>query len=204
MNRPGGAGALTLLNRNSLILTAMSLIGGMLVYGYLGMYPAYLREHLAYSPGAAGTVMSIYGFGAVACIGGGWLGDRFSPRLVMSATFLVAAVLGYLLFHGSPPFATQAALSFAWGLVVSGAIYVNLAGYHMKSVTSDLVSSASGLFVASLYGSAAFAGYSIGWLASHAGWVTAGLIPILLFSIVGAVVAAFLPARPVAFRSPEG
>src|ERR1700730_8740414 len=151
-NRTRGAGALTLLNRNSLILTAMSLLGGMIVYGYLGMYPTYLREHLAYSPVAAGTIMSVYGFGALASIGGGWLGDRFPPRLVMSATFLVAAVLAYLLFHGSPLFATQAALSFAWGVVVSGSIYVNLAGYHMKSVRSDLVSSASGLFVASLYG----------------------------------------------------
>jgi DHA1 family inner membrane transport protein len=204
-NRTGGAaGALTLLNRNSLILTAMSLIGGMIVYGYLGMYPTYLREHLAYSPAAAGTVMSIYGFGALASIGGGWLGDRFSPRLVMSATFLVAAVLGYLLFHGSPLFATQAALSFAWGVVVSGSIYVNLAGYHMKSVRSDLVSSASGLFVASLYGSAAFAGYSIGWLASHAGWVTAGLIQISLLSIVGAALAAFLQADRMALGSREG
>ena len=191
-SRIGGAGALTLLNRNSLILTVMSLIGGMIIYGYLGMYPTYLREHLAYSPSAAGTVMSMYGLGALASIGGGWVGDRFSPRLVMSATFLVAAVLGYLLFHGSPSLATQAALSFAWGLVVSGAIYVNLAGYHVKAVTSDLANSASGVFVTSLYGSAAFAGYSIGWLASHAGWVTAGLIQISLLSMIAAVLAAFL------------
>jgi DHA1 family inner membrane transport protein len=173
----------------------------MIVYGYLGMYPTYLREHLAYSPVAAGTVMSVYGFGALASIGGGWLGDRFSPRLVMSATFLAAAVLGYLLFHGSPRFATQAALSFAWGIVVSGALYVNLAGYHVKAVTSDLVSRASGLFVASLYGSAAFAGYSIGWLASHAGWVTAGLIQISLLSIVGAALAVFLQDDRMALGS---
>jgi len=203
-NRTGAAGAHTLMNRNTLILTAMSLIGGMIVYGYLGMYPTYLREHLAYSPGAAGTVMSMYGFGVLASIGGGWLGDRFSPRLVMSITFLAAAVLGYLLFHGSPPFATQAALSFAWGLVVSGTLYVNLAGYHVKAVTSDLVSSASGLFVASLYGSAAFAGYSIGWLASHAGWAMAGLIQISVLSIVGAALAAFLQADRMALGSREG
>ena len=203
-NRTGAAGALTLLNRNSVILTGMSLIGGMIVYGYLGMYPTYLREHLGYSPGAAGTVMSIYGFGALASIGGGWLGDRFSPRLVMSITFLTAAVLGYLLFHGSPPFATQAALSFAWGLVVSGTLYVNLAGYHVKAVTSELVSRASGVFVASLYGSAAFAGYSIGWLASHAGWVTAGLIQISLLSIVGAALAAFLQDDRMALGSRDG
>ena len=191
-----GAGALTLLNRNSLILTLMSLIGGMIIYGYLGMYPTYLREHLGYSPGAAATVMSMYGLGALASIGGGWLGDRFSPRIVMGATFLGAAVLGYLLFHGSPAFPVQTALSFAWGLIVSGSLYVNLAGYHVKAVTSGLVSSASGVFVTSLYGSAAIAGYSIGWLANNAGWETAGLIQISLLSILGLILAAFLrPGR---------
>jgi len=203
-NRTERAGALTLLNRNSLILTVLSLIGGMIAYGYLGMYPTYLREHLAYSPSAAGSVMSIYGFGTLASIGGGWLGDRFSPRVVMSATFLAAAVLGYLLFHGSPLFVTQTSLSFAWGLVVSGILYVNLAGYHVKAVTSDLVSRASGVFVASLYGSAAFAGYSIGWLASHAGWVMAGLIQISLLSIVGAALSAFLQPDRMAVGSRAG
>jgi len=191
-SRTKGAGALTLLNRNSLILTLMSLIGGMIIYGYLGMYPTYLREHLGYSPGRAATVMSMYGLGALASIGGGWLGDRFSPRIVMGTTFLGAAVLGYLLFHGSPAFATQTALSFAWGLVVSGVLYVNLAGYHVKAVTSDLVSSASGVFVTSLYGSAAIAGYSIGWLANNVGWGMAGLIQISLLSILGLILAAFL------------
>ena len=57
----------------------------------------------------------------------------------------------------------------ALGLVVSGVLYVNLAGYHVRAVTSDLVSGASGVFVTSLYGSAAIAGYSIGWLANNAG-----------------------------------
>ena len=198
-SRDGEAGAFTLLNRNSGILTLMSLIGGMIIYGYLGMYPTYLREHLAYSPGVAGTVMSTYGIGALASIGGGWLGDRFSPRLVMSTTFLAAAVLGYLLFSGFPTVTAQATLSFAWGLVVSGILYVNLAGYHVKAVRRDLAGSASGVFVTSLYGSAAISGYSIGWLANRAGWVMAGLIQISLLSIIGAVLAAFL--RPDATAS---
>ncbi len=195
-----GAGALTLLNRNTVILTIMSLIAGMVIYGYLGMYPTYLREQLAYSPRAASLVVSLYGLGVLGSIGGGWLGDRFSPRLIMSTTFLAAAVLGYLLFHGSPPVAVEAALSFAWGLVVSGTIYVNLAGYHVKAVTSKRVSGASGLFVASLYGSSAIAGYSVGWLPPHGGWAMAGLIQISLLSITGAVLAVFLDPDRMALR----
>src|ERR1700688_2314495 len=51
-------GAPTLANRNTILLTVMSLIGGLVMYGYLGMYPTFLREGLQYSPTTAGTVMS--------------------------------------------------------------------------------------------------------------------------------------------------
>ena len=131
-SRANLSGAATLLNRNTVLLTFLSLIGGLVIYGYLGMYPTFLREELQYSPTVAGTVMSIFGLGVLASIGGGWLGDRFSPRLLLSVAFFCTAVLGYLLFHGSGAFATQAILSFFWGLVASSILYVNLAAYHVK------------------------------------------------------------------------
>jgi hypothetical protein len=96
------------------------------------------------------------------------------------------------LFGGFPTFAAQASLSFAWGLIVPGILYVNLAGYHVKAVSNRLAGSASGIFVTSLYGSAAISGYSIGWLANHAGWVVASLIQISLLSTIGAILATFL------------
>jgi DHA1 family inner membrane transport protein len=187
-------GAPTLVNRNTMLLTVMSLIGGLVIYGYLGMYPTFLREALQYSPTAAGTVMSFYGLGALGSIAGGWLGDRFSPRLVLGSSFFCAAALGYLLFHGSGAFMPQATLSFLWGLIVSGVIYVNLAGYHAKALRSSLASRASGIFVTSIYGSAAFAGYLVGWIATRAGWTTAGEIQISLLSIVAGGLA--LALRP--------
>lgn len=81
-------GAATLLNRNTTLLTVMSLFGGLVIYGYLGLYPTYLREGLGYSPTTAGSVMGLYGLGALMSIGGGWIGDRGSPRLVLSVTFV--------------------------------------------------------------------------------------------------------------------
>ncbi len=185
-------GAPTLVNRNTILLTVMSSIGGLVIYGYLGMYPTFLREGLQYSPTAAGTVMSFYGLGALGSIAGGWLGDRFSPRLVLSSTFFCTAALGYLLFHGSGAFVPQAILSFLWGLIVSGVIYVNLAGYHAKALRSNLASRASGIFVTSLYGSAAFAGYLVGWIAARAGWTAAGEIQISLLSVVAGGLALAL------------
>ena len=187
-------GAATLANRNTILLTVMSLFGGLVIYGYLGLYPTFLREGLGYSPAAAGSIMSLYGLGALMSIGGGWIGDRGSARLVLSATFLIAAMLGYLLFNGSASYYWQAALSFAWGVVVSGIVYVNLAGYHVKAVRRDLAGRASGVFVTSLYVSAAFAGYVMGWIANRAGWGTAGTIQISLCSLAAAVLA--LALRP--------
>lgn len=187
-------GAPTLLNRNTALLTLMSLIGGLVTYGYLGMYPTFLREGLHYSSTAAGTVMGVYGLGALGSIGGGWLGDRCSPRFLLGTAFLCAAGLGYALFHASGAFIAQLLLSFAWGVVVSGTIYVNLAGYHVKSVSSSLANRASGVFVTSLYGSAAAAGYLMGLIAGQGGWMRAGEIQLFLLSLVGGSLA--LALRP--------
>jgi MFS transporter, DHA1 family, inner membrane transport protein len=187
-------GAATLVNRNTILLTVMSLLGGLVMYGYLGLYPTFLREGLGYSPTTAGSVMSLFGLGALMSIVGGWIGDRGSPRLVLSATFLISAMLGYLLFNGSASYSWQAALSFAWGVVVSGVVYVNLAGCHVKAVRRHLAGRASGLFVTSLYVSAAFAGYLMGWIANRAGWGRAGTIQISLCSLAAAALA--LALRP--------
>ncbi len=187
-------GAPTLVNRNTILLTAMSVIGGFVIYGYLGMYPAFLREGLRYSPTTTGTVMSLFGLGALVSIGGGWLGDRFSPRLVLGTAFLFAAVLGFLMFNGSGALLPQLMLSFGWGIVVSGVIYVNLAGYHVKSLRSTLAGRASGIFVTSLYGSASLAGYAMGWMATQGGWAAAGTIQLSLLSLIAAALA--LALRP--------
>jgi predicted MFS family arabinose efflux permease len=186
-------GSSSLLNRNTVLLTLMSLIGGLIIYGYLGMYPTFLREGLHYTPAAAGAVVGAFGLGALGSVAGGWIGDSASPRQVLVAAFLCAAVLGYLLFHTSA-FAIQVALSFAWGAVVSGTIYVNLAGYHVKAVRNSLANRASGIFVTSLYGSAAFGGYLMGGIVGHSGWATAGEIQMTLLSLLGGSLA--LALRP--------
>jgi DHA1 family inner membrane transport protein len=184
-------GAAGLANRNTMLLTLMSLIGGLVIYGYLGMYPTFLREALHYTPASAGAVVGVFGLGALGSVAGGWLGDRSSPRRVLSAAFLCAAALGYLLFHTSA-FAIQVGLSFAWGVIVSGTIYVNLASYHIKSVRSNLANRTSGIFVTSLYGSAAFGGYLMGWIVGQSGWVIAGEIQLTALSLLGAGLALAL------------
>src|SRR5207245_2313086 len=178
-------------------LTAVSVVGGSVSYGYLGMYPAFLREGLRYSPTTTGTVMSLYGLGALCSIGGGWLGDRFSPRLVLGLAFLVAAILGFLMFNGSGGVLPQVILSFGWGVVVSWIICVSLGGYHVKSLRRALASRASGIFVTSLYGSASVAGYVMGWIATQGGWAAAGTIQLSVLSLVAATLALALRPDPM-------
>jgi DHA1 family inner membrane transport protein len=187
-------GAPTLVNRNTIILTVLSVIGGLVLFGFTGMYPTYLREGLHYTPKAAGLVASFYGVGALLSIFGGWLGDRFSPRAVLSSAFFCIADLGYLCFHGSGAVVPRAILTCAYGAIGSGTIYVNLAAYHVKAVRSSLSSRASGMFVTSLYAAAAAAGYLMGGIASHAGWALAGEIQISSLSVVAGSLA--LTLRP--------
>ncbi len=190
-------GAPTLLNRNTFILTILSVIGGLVLFGFTGMYPTYLREGLHFTPKAAGFVASFYGLGALLLsIFGGWLGDRFSPRVVLSAAFFCIAALGYLCFHGSEAIGPRAILTCLYGAIGSGTIYVNLAAYHVKAVRSSLSSRASGMFVTSLYAAAAGAGYLMGGIASHAGWALAGEIQIsLLSAIAGSLALTLRPER---------
>jgi DHA1 family inner membrane transport protein len=192
--RADSTGAPTLLNRNTVLLTVLSIIGGLVLFGYSGMYPTFLREGLRYSPQTAGVVMSFYGVGALVSIAGGWLGDRFSPRLVLSAAFFSIAGIGYLFFHGASAFLPQAILSCCYGAIGSGTIYVNLAAYHVKALRSSLSNRGSGMFVTGFYTSAAFAGYLMGAIVSHAGWATAGEIQISLLSVIAGCLA--LALRP--------
>jgi MFS transporter, DHA1 family, inner membrane transport protein len=189
-------GASSLRNRNTVILSVLSIIAGLIIYGYLGMYPTFLREELKFSAVDTGSIMMLYGLGVLASIAGGWLGDRFSARTVLSLAFLVVGFLGYTVFNFASSFSAHAVLALFWGFVVSGIIYVNLAGYHVKSVKAEHAAKATGLFVTTLYGSGALAGYIIGLLASKVGWGHAGILQITAPAVVAAILAlALAPSK---------
>ncbi len=194
-------GAATLKNLNTCVLVILSIIFGLALYGYLGMYPTFLREHLHYAPADAGRVMSIYGLGVLVSVVSGWLGDRFSPRVILGTSFLIASAIAALLFNGPTDFAAQAAFSLVLGATFSGTIFVNLAACHVKSVSADLAGRASGLFVTSLYGSATIAGYVIGWIVGLAGWTVAGNVQLVLLCFAGAVISLALRPERMARRT---
>jgi MFS family permease len=196
--RAAAGGAASLLNRNTILLTAISLVYGLVLYGFLGMYVTYLREGLRFQPTAAGAVYSFFGVGALASIAGGWLGDRYSPRAVLTGAFLTTAALGYLFVHGPATTVVQSSLTFTYGVVGSAILYVNLAGYHVKALQTSLASRGSGMFVTSLYASSAVAGYLMGWFASHVGWTAAFGVQISALSVVAALLALALRPKDMA------
>jgi DHA1 family inner membrane transport protein len=194
-------GATTLKNLNTGVLVVLSIIFGLALYGYLGMYPTFLREQLHYAPADAGRVMSIYGFGVLVSAASGWLGDRFSPRAVLGTSFLIASAVAALLFNGPTDFTAQATFSLVLGATFSGTIFVNLAANHVKSVSADLAGRASGVFVTSLYGSATVAGYVIGWIVNLTGWTVAGNIQLVLLCLCGALISLALRPERMARRT---
>jgi MFS family permease len=187
-------GALNLWNRNSVLLTILSVIHGLSMYGFLGSYASFLQENLHYTPSLAGFVVGFFAIGALASIAGGWVGDRFSPRIVLSGAYVCIAILGYLFFQLAPSPLMREILTCVYGVVGSAVLYVSLAAYHVKSLRSNLASKGSGMFVTSLYGGAAFGGYLIRALATQGGWLFAGVIQMSVLCAVGAVLA--LALRP--------
>jgi MFS transporter, DHA1 family, inner membrane transport protein len=200
-SRISAGGATTLRNLNTFVLVSLSIIFGLSLYGYLGMYPTFLREQLHYAPADAGRVMSIYGLGVLVSVVSGWLGDRFSPRIVLTTSFLVAGAVAALMFNGPTGFAAQAAFSLFFGASFSGTIFVNLAACHVKSVAANLSGRASGLFVTSVYGSATIAGYLIGWIVGLTSWTVAGNIQLVLLCLAGAVLSLALRPDRMAKRA---
>ena len=194
----GGAG--TLRNRNTAVLVFLSMLTGLSMYGFLGMYPTFLREYLHYSPADTSKIMSFYGLGALTSLGGGWIGDRFSPRHVLGFSWPAGAIIGYLLFNGSGDFLVQVALSFAFGVLFAGTLYVNVAAYHVRSVCGALSGGAAGVFVSSYYAAASISGYTIGWLAKSWGWRAAGDVQLALLCLIGAAATFLLRPERMAKR----
>ncbi|MEU0969055.1 MFS transporter [Streptomyces sp. NPDC005917] len=191
-----------LYNRNVLLLMLAAAAVGISMYGYIGLYPTFLETQLGFGTGQASLAASMFGVGAVLGIPAGWLGDRLNQRAVMIVAALVGCVVGYLLFNGPTTAGAQYALSFAEGALASGFLFVNIYSAMQRAVQPELIGRVSGLFVASFYLPAAFAGYLFSALVGAAGWGGAGLWQLTVLPLVG--VAALLFVRTGALARTNG
>jgi MFS family permease len=174
-----------------ILMAIATVFAGLAIYGYLGLYPTFLRESLGFTPKQAGLAVSFYGAGALLSLFGGWLGDKFNYRKILIISLVVAAVTGGILFSGTyQSIEMNMFLSFIFGSSISGMVYANLSAGIIKSVKRSLASKASGLFVASLYIPAAFSGYLLGALKGILGWTGAGLVQVSLCALISACLVA--------------
>jgi MFS family permease len=198
----------SLFNRNVFVLIGLAILWGLTLQSYFGLYPTYLRESLQFSPGDAATLMSCFGIGALASIGGGWLGDRFSAKALLSIAFFVASIIGYLLFHAITGFMALAAAQIVWGAVGGGTLFANIATYFTKAVKLPLAGRAAGLFVTAYYGAGAISGYILGLLVTHFGWQTAAEIQIVGLPFLSALICFLFDSStmsaPVGSRASPG
>ena len=77
-------GADTLKNHNTILLAVMSGLYGMVIYGFLGTFPSYMRGVLELPAADVGAVMMWFGVGGLTSYYGGKLGDKFSSKSVIS------------------------------------------------------------------------------------------------------------------------
>jgi predicted MFS family arabinose efflux permease len=175
------------MNRNTVIFSVLSALYGLTVYGFLGLYPTFLRDVMKFSPAEVGGIMPFFGLGSLMAFFGGQLGDRFSTKVVVSTSSLVLVVLGFFLYQPDLTPGMYKLMALGVGIFGAAIVYTNLAGGHLKALRRSLASKGSSMFVSSVYAGGALGGYLMGVLVSNWGWVVAGQIQISLVSLIAAI-----------------
>ncbi|MFC9502214.1 MFS transporter [Streptomyces sp. NPDC057002] len=186
-------------NRNTIALTVHSVVSGVAVYGFLGLYPTYLISSLHYSAEQAALAMSFLGFGGMTAVLGGWLGDRVNQRNLLILSLLAVSVISMSIYESRAAVGPQCALAFLMGAFGLGFVYPNTNSAMQRAVRPSQIGRASGLFVSSYYGPAAFSGLLFAALVETFGWSRAGLLQVTLLPLAGVAALAFV--RPARFNN---
>ncbi|MEV1069501.1 MFS transporter [Streptomyces sp. NPDC050263] len=179
-------------NRNTTALAVHSVVSGVALYGFLGLYPTYLITSLHYSAGQAALAMSLLGFGGMTAVFGGWLGDRFNQRNLLILSLLAVSAIGVCIYQTHASVGVQCVFAFLMGAFGLGFIYPNTNSTMQRAVRPDMIGRASGLFVTSYYGPAAFSGLLFAALVDSFGWSQAGLLQVTVLPLLGVAALTFV------------
>lgn len=180
-------GADSLINRNTIIFSLLSALYGLTVYGFLGLYPTFLRDVLKLTPAQVGGIMPFFGLGTLTSFFAGQLGDRFPTKIVLSTASLVLVVLGFFMYLPSLSIGMYQLMALIFGVFGGALVYTNLAGGQIKALRRSLANKGSSMFISSIYAGGALGGYLMGSLVTTWGWGIAGQIQISLLSLISAV-----------------
>ncbi|WP_367325050.1 MFS transporter [Streptomyces sp. HUAS ZL42] len=188
-------------NRNTIALAVHSVISGVAIYGFLGLYPTYLITSLHYSAEQAALAMSLLGFGGMTAVFGGWLGDRVNQRNLLMLSLLAVSAISVCIYETQAGVGLQCVFAFFMGAFGLGFIYPNTNSAIQRAVRPGQIGRASGLFVTSYYGTAAFSGLLFAALVDSFGWDRAGLLQVTLLPLMGVIALSFV--RPSRFNNAD-
>jgi MFS family permease len=179
-------------NRNSIALAVASTVGGVVLYGFLGLYPSFLVSQLHLTTAQSALALSFVGFGGLAGLLGGWIGDRIDQRQLLIGSFLAVSVTGILIYQVQASLGWQCLFAFLMGVFGTGFMFPNVNSAIQRAVRPNQVGRAAGLFVTSFYGPAAFSGLLFGALVAALGWRQAGLWQITVLPLVAVAALALV------------
>jgi MFS family permease len=182
-------------NRSALGLGIASAVSGLVFYGFLGLYPTFLREQLGFGAGEAAVAASLVGFGAMTALPVGWLADRMDQRVLLAVGFVGSAVTALLAYRVADGVAAQYALAFLMGAFASGVLFTNCSTALQRAVRPEHVGRGAGLFILSYYVAAAVSGLVFARLVAAWGWAGAGLVQLTLLPVVGLLALALVDPR---------
>lgn len=185
---------LRVFNRNSILVVTTYALLGYAFFSYAAMYPTYLRAQNGFTIANAGAAFGMFGIGTVMAFFLGWLGERLK-QVGMLVALLIAAVVGYLLFHGVNSFSMQIGLSFCFGALISGYLIPRILALTQRSVEPHQINYAMSLAIASFALPGLFAGLVFGKLVSLIGWDISTVISVVLPVLAGFAVLMFLDPR---------
>src|SRR6185436_16565272 len=126
------------LNRNTIIFSVLSALYGLTVYGFLGLYPTFLRDVLKLTPAEVGGIMPFFGLGSLTSFFAGQLGDRFPTKVVLSSALLVLVAVGFFLYVPGLSSNMYKLMALLVGIAGGSIVYTNLAGAQIKSLRRSL------------------------------------------------------------------
>jgi MFS family permease len=185
---PNGGANNTIWNAKTVTLGIASVCAGVAVFGFSGLYPTYLRSVLGFSPQQTAWVMSAIGIGGFFAPVGGWLGDRLGHQKVLIAALPLVALSGGISFTELDRSVTlHAVVAVVFGIAVLSLLYANMSAIIINSLGPANTAHTAGLFIASYYIPAAFAGYTLAQLKEVTNWTTAGVLQTSGFALLATV-----------------
>ncbi len=181
-----------LWNRNVILGFIGCVILGVSLYGFLGLYTTFATSILKFARPDVALAFSFFGLGGIMSFVGGWCGDRFPQRWVIAFAYICFAVVTYSMYNVAVTITGQCFLTWCIGCFGSGFVFTNLLSMLQRSVRPSMVGRASGIFIASTFGAASIAGYSMGALVGRFGWGTAAIIQLTMMPVIGIVAMALI------------